>query len=103
MVTSEGTSSGQQGSASSVPITTSAACGRPEQHASLTRTIVDVPTFSNVTNPASDSSLTWWETVGWAIPTCLANAPTARPLVAVATACSTCTRVGSARVANHDA
>ena len=102
--TSVGTSSGQHGNVPSVPMTTSAACGRPEQQASFTRTIVDVPTFSRCTNPASASSLTWWEQVGWAIPTRLASAPMAVPSPgAVATACSTWTRVGSASVANHAA
>ena len=58
VVTSAGRSSGQQGGDDNVPITTSAACGRPVQQAALTDTMLEVPTLSTTTKPTLRSSST---------------------------------------------
>ena len=87
-----------------VPITTSAAWGRPVQHAGLTDTTLAVPTLSTATNPTSASFLTWWEHVDWLIPSASARSPTRMaPEREVETVCSSRTRVGSASTANQSA
>ena len=98
-VTSAGRSSGQQGRGPSMPMTTSAACGRPVQQAALTETMVAVfDLVGATTNPTSASLRTWWEQVDWLMPSCSASSPTRhRAARRVATACSSRTRVGSAR------
>ena len=102
--TSTGRSSGQQGSVARVPITTSAAWGRPVQQAGLTDTTLAVPTLSTATNPTSASFFTWWEQVDWLIPSASARSPTRiAPERAVDTVCSSRTRVGSASTANQSA
>ena len=47
---------------------TSAACGRPVQHAALTETMLEVPTLSTSTKPTFFSISTWCEQVDWLIP-----------------------------------
>lgn len=84
-------------------MTASAACGRPAQQAAFTVTMVAVPSLRTCTNPTSASLRTWWEQVDWLIPSSSVSAPTVIPPGAVATACSSRTRVGSARQANQSA
>src|SRR5687768_16490863 len=104
VVTSVGGSSGQHGRAARVPITTSAAWGRPVQQAGLTDTMLDAPTLSTFTNPTSASLRTWWEQVDWLIPRAVARSPTfIAPAGDVETVCRRRTRVGSASTANHSA
>ena len=74
--TSAGRSVGQHGRDDSVPMMTSAACGRPVQHAALTDTIEELPTLSTTTKPTLRSSSTWWEQVDWLMPSCRASSPT---------------------------
>ena len=69
---------GQQGSVARVPITTSAAWGRPVQQAGLTDTMLAVPTLSTATKPTSASFLTWWEQVDRLIPNASARSPRSR-------------------------
>ena len=68
----------------------------------MTDTRLAVPTLSTITNLSSASRRTWWEQVAWLIPRAAARSPTRTdPVGLLATACSTRTRVASARVANH--
>ena len=92
-----GRSAGQHGRADSVPMMTSAAWGRPVQHAALTETIEELPTLSTTTKPTLRSISTWWEQVDWLIPSCRASSPTrSAPAGEVDSTCSSRTRVGSA-------
>ena len=85
-------------------MTTSAACGSPVQQAALTETRLLVPTLSTCTNPTSASLRTWWEQVAWLMSSADARSPTrTAPDALEATRCSSRTRVGSARTANHSA
>ena len=84
-------------------MTASAACGSPVQQAGLTDTSVAVPSLRRVTNPTSASLRMWCEQVDWLIPSCSVSSPTVTARPAPATACSSRTRVGSARQANHSA
>ena len=68
VATSAGRSSGQHGGDARVPMTTSAACGRPVQQAALTDTMLEVPTLSTTTKPTLRSSSTWCEHVDWLTP-----------------------------------
>ena len=87
-----------------MPITTSAACGRPVQHAAFTETMLAVPTLSTTTNPTRLSTSTWWEQVDWLMPRAVARSPTRRaPVGEVDSEWSRRTRVGSARRPNHSA
>jgi hypothetical protein len=63
--------------------------------------MVAVPALRSSTKPTSASFLTWCEQVGWLMPTRSASSPTGSSRFALATACSTRTRVGSARQANQ--
>ena len=105
VVTSLGRSVGQHVRstwATRVPMTTSAACGRPVQQAGLTETMLEVPTLSTATKPSSARRYTWWEQVDCLIPSAVARSPMRMaPAGEVATAFSNRTRVGSARVENH--
>src|SRR4051812_40656983 len=104
VVTEAGQSVGQQGRASIVPITTSAACGSPVQQDWFTETIVVRPTWSRTRKPTSDSLRTWCEHVDWLIPSRTAMSPTVRaPEAEEATACSNLSRVGSEMLPNHSA
>ena len=104
VVTSAGRSSGQHGGEDRVPMTTSAACGRPVQQAALTETMLAVPTLSTTTKPTFLSSSTWCEHVDWLIPSAAARSPMRiAPVGDVDRVCSSRTRVGSARTANHSA
>ena len=80
-VTSAGRSCGQHGRGPSMPMTASAACGRPVQHAGLTDTSVAVRSLRRCTNPTSASLRRWCEQVDWLIPSCSVSSPTvtARP------------------------
>ena len=87
-----------------VPITTSAAWGRPVQQAWLIETTLAVPTLSTTRNPTSASRRTWCEQVDWLIPSAVARSPTRiAPEADEASVCSRRTRVGSLSVANHSA
>ena len=102
--TSTGRSSGQQGGDASVPMTTSAACGRPVQQAALMDTMLEVPTLSTTTKPTLRSSWQWCEHVLWLMPRTSARSPMRRaPEGDVDSVCRRRTRVGSARTANHSA
>ena len=84
-------------------MTTSAACGSPVQQAVLTVTRVAVFSLRSTTKPTSASLRMWCEHVDWLMPTCSASSPTGTGRPEIATACSSRTRVGSARDANHSA
>ena len=104
VVTSAGRSSGQQGGDDKVPMTTSAACGRPVQQAALTETMLEVPTLSITTKPTLRSSWQWCEHVLWLMPRLSARSPMRMaPEGDVDSVCSRRTRVGSASTANHSA
>src|SRR3546814_132356 len=103
-ITSAGRSEGQHGGADKVPMTTSAACGSPVQHAGLTETMLEVPTLSTTTKPTFLSTWQWCEQVDWEIPRSSARSPIRiEPDREVERVWSNRTRVGSASSANHSA
>ena len=68
--------SGSTGRVAVVPITTSAAWGRPVQQDWLTETMLVRPTRSTIRKPTSESLRTWWEHVDWLMPSRSARSPT---------------------------
>ena len=84
-------------------MTTSAACGRPVQQAGLTETRVVVPLLAQHDEADVGELADVVGAVDWLMPSCSASSPTVTARPAAATACSSRTRVGSARQANHSA
>ncbi len=84
-------------------MTTSAACGSPEQQSRLIETSVVVPCLRSCRKPTSASLRMWCEHVDWLIPSSSPISPTVISPDDVASACSRRTRVGSAKQANHSA
>ena len=84
-------------------MTASAACGRPVQQVGLTETRVAVRSLRRVTNPTSASLRRWCEQVDWLMPESLGQLAHRHRAASAATACSSRTRIGSARQANHAA
>jgi hypothetical protein len=73
------------------------------QQAGFTDTSVVVRSLRSRTKPVSASRRRWCEQVDWLIPSCAVSSPTVTARPAVATACSSRTRIGSARQANQSA
>lgn len=84
-------------------MTRSATFGMSVQQETSTDTSVAVPFRRTCTRPTSASLRTWCEHVDWLISSCSVSSPTVTARPAIATACSSRTRMGSARHPNHPA